>query len=215
MKHNNFTYKELLRGGWNKTKENFSFLLIAMAIYAVVAIITFSIPFIGQIASMLLGIAALTVMLTIAHNRKPGYGDMTRSVTNFMLVLNYFLASLAYGLIVMLGFIALIIPGIYLAARFQFYVYAIVEHGNMGPIDALKKSWHMTRGIFWKLFGFSLVSMLIIVVSIIPFGLGLLFSIPTIGIAYALLYKHLAEHAYGHVEHHPPLAEQAQTAAAA
>lgn len=52
---------------------------------------------------------------------------------------------------VVIGFIALIIPGIYLSVRFSLFQYYIVE--GYGAIDAIKASWAATEGNFWKLVG--------------------------------------------------------------
>jgi uncharacterized membrane protein len=60
------------------------------------------------------------------------------------------LAALLYGVIVLLGIICFIIPGIWLAIRLQFYKYLVVDK-KMGPIEALKGSWNMTKGNVWNL----------------------------------------------------------------
>ncbi len=55
---------------------------------------------------------------------------------------------------VAVGLMLLIVPGIYLGLKYQFYGYAIADKG-IGPIDALKESDRMTEGakqnllIFW------------------------------------------------------------------
>jgi hypothetical protein len=50
------------------------------------------------------------------------------------------------------GFILLIIPGIYIAIRLSFTIYALVDKGRRGRA-ALKESWEITKGRFWALFG--------------------------------------------------------------
>lgn len=192
MKENHFTYRELFEAGWEKTKAHFWFVLSAVAIYALVAAVVFPIPLIGSIASMLLTIAVVTVTLRISRDHTPEYEDFRRSLRSFSIVWHYFVASILYTLAVIAGFILFVIPGIVLAIRLQFYMYAIVEHEHDDPIESLKRSWNMTRGHFWKLFGFLLVSCLLIAVSAIPLGLGLLFSLPVVSIAYAYLYRKLA-----------------------
>ncbi|WP_231735774.1 hypothetical protein [Vibrio sp. MEBiC08052] len=50
----------------------------------------------------------------------------------------------------MLGFIALIIPGIYIAARYAFADFETVLN-NRSPISALNESWQDTKDIVGKL----------------------------------------------------------------
>ena len=75
----------------------------------------------------------------------------------------YLLASsLIYGLIVMLGFIAFLIPGMYLAVRLYYFMYAIVIDGDRA-IGSLKKSWEIARGNWWRSFAIMLLLMLLAV----------------------------------------------------
>jgi hypothetical protein len=58
------------------------------------------------------------------------------------------LVALLYAAIVLAGFIALIIPGIYLAVRLYFGTQAAVVDGD-GPTDALRRSWDLVRDQWW------------------------------------------------------------------
>lgn len=61
-----------------------------------------------------------------------------------------FVVYLIYGIAIMLGFIALIIPGIYIAARYAFADFETVLN-NRSPISALNESWQDTKDIVGKL----------------------------------------------------------------
>jgi uncharacterized membrane protein len=64
---------------------------------------------------------------------------------NYRLFPNFLAATIIYGFMVAIGFILLIVPGIYLALKYMFYGYLIVDKG-LGPIEALKESGRMTQG---------------------------------------------------------------------
>lgn len=64
------------------------------------------------------------------------------------LVWGFFVVSLIVGVIVCLGFIALIIPGIYLALTYSFAAWAYVVENKKG-IEALKRSKELTNGYKW------------------------------------------------------------------
>lgn len=65
---------------------------------------------------------------------------------------------LQVGLVV--GFLALVVPGIILAMGWSFAALAIVDRG-LGPLEGLGASWAMTRGHRLGLFGYFLLSCLV------------------------------------------------------
>jgi hypothetical protein len=67
------------------------------------------------------------------------------------------LAMVMYAVIVMVGFVLLIIPGVIAAVRLLFVVQAVVIDGHRGPA-ALEHSWRLTRGSFWRTFGIVLLA---------------------------------------------------------
>ncbi|MBR2497361.1 MAG: hypothetical protein IKB63_03280 [Parabacteroides sp.] len=99
------------------------------------------------------------------------YGQESRKV------FTYLIANIIYACIVTLGIVLLIIPGIYLAVRLQFYTALIVEE-NAGIIDSLKRSWTLTEGLTWPLFLILLTSIGIAIIGCILFFVGLFIAIP-------------------------------------
>ena len=78
---------------------------------------------------------------------------------------------------VILSLILMIIPAIYLSVRLQFYDYFLIEE-ECGIVESIKKSADISKGYVLELFILSAVLSLIVLISIIPMGLGLIFSIP-------------------------------------
>ncbi len=100
-------------------------------------------------------------------------------------------ASIVYGIIVMVGFILLIIPGIYLALRLQFYSYYIVDK-NAGALDSLRMSWKATDKNVINIFLFMLLIVGINILGALALLVGLLITIPVSFIAVTLLYRKLS-----------------------
>lgn len=75
------------------------------------------------------------------------------------------------GLLVMIGLVLFILPGIYLAIRWMFAELLVIDEG-MRPMEALKKSAEMTYGHRWKLFGFSAVASLVMLLGLVVFVVG-------------------------------------------
>lgn len=64
----------------------------------------------------------------------------------------YLLVTFVVGLIVVLGGILLIIPGIIFAVRFAFSTLLVIDKG-LSVKEALKESKEMVEGDFWKVLG--------------------------------------------------------------
>jgi uncharacterized membrane protein len=66
--------------------------------------------------------------------------------------------------LVFFGMIALIVPGIILILGFEL-IYPIATLENLGPVETLKRSWHLTKGhkgtIFLALFCMALIASLV------------------------------------------------------
>jgi len=91
---------------------------------------------------------------------------------------------------IMLGFVLLIIPGIYLAIAYSF-AYPLLVDKELGPWEAMELSRKTITKQWFKFFGLTLVSAIFIIVSAIPLGIGLIWSIPTVYIAYGILYQNM------------------------
>ncbi|MGM0418939.1 MAG: YciC family protein [Thermodesulfobacteriota bacterium] len=56
---------------------------------------------------------------------------------------------LIYGLLIILGVICFILPGIIIGARLSLYNYYII-YEDMEPVEALKESFRVTTGFTWE-----------------------------------------------------------------
>lgn len=112
------------------------------------------------------------------------YGQQTRNI------ITYLLASIIMGLIVSVGLLFFIIPGIYLALRLQFYQAFIVEE-NAGIIESLRKSWEITKEQALPLFMLALVMIGILILGCILFGIGIFVAIPLIYMMYGYVFRKL------------------------
>ena len=97
------------------------------------------------------------------------------------------LANLLVFAIVGLGFVFLIIPGIILACRLAFVSYLVMDK-NMDPVAAVEKSWEMTRGHGWQIFGMGLLAIPIVIGGLLCFIVGIIFAIIWISAAFAAMY---------------------------
>lgn len=112
------------------------------------------------------------------------YGQQSQNI------IIYFIASLIYAIIVLIGSLFLIIPGIYLALRLQFFLAFIVEE-HSGIIESLKRSWIITKGHSMQLFLLMLAMAGIILLGIIVFVIGIFVAIPVVYMMYCYTFRAL------------------------
>jgi len=123
-------------------------------------------------------------------NLKAARGDKLEIKNMFEAFRNYWnavLANVLVGVIVVIGFMLLIVPGIIFACKLVFTPYLVVDR-KMEVIEAVKESWRMTSGHAWKVFGMGLLAILIGIAGLICFGVGIIIAIMWIRVAFASLY---------------------------
>lgn len=87
-----------------------------------------------------------------------------------------------------LGFLLLIIPGIYLAVAWFAGIPLVVDKG-LSPWQALETSRKAISKQWFSLFGFFLVAMIVLVVSVLPLGIGLIWSMPWFFLCFGVIYR--------------------------
>ncbi len=94
------------------------------------------------------------------------------------------------SVIIALGFIAFVIPGIYLSLKLILSpVSSVIE--DKSPVDAIKRSWNMTFGNWWYLFAMVLLFIVVIFISgLVPY-VSYFFSFLLV-ISYPLVFMLLA-----------------------
>jgi uncharacterized membrane protein len=202
--HPAFSIGDSLKVAWRKGKAHKVILiqvmltLFAFEIAYVMAKTALEDTTLGTLALLALTVLAvilqagfLNIILKIAKGDKVAYKDL---IPPFALVWKMFLASLLVGVLVVAGLILLIIPGIYFAIRFSMSRFAVLE--GMSVLESFEKSTKLTEGHKWELLLFFLVVIAINIVGAIPFGVGLLVTIPISILAFAEVYLKLKHHSH-------------------
>lgn len=111
----------------------------------------------------------------------------------------YVIASILLGIVVVVGLILLIVPGIIWGLRYMFVPYLVMER-DLGASDAMKESARITYGYKWQLLGFVLLLGLVNILGLLCLVVGLLVSIPVTSLAFVHAYRTLSENAGTPVE---------------
>lgn len=185
---------------WNKRKARsyFGYGVIVFLISLILALIInpqewdFSetiFELINSVVSTIVSIGFLGISLNYAKDQEEEAKTFWKKIT-FERTWKMIVASFLVGGIAIIGFLLLILPGIYLGVRLQFFSYAIIEKG-LGPIEAIKWSWRITKGNFRRCVVFSLYFILRNIIGVLCLGIGLIWTIPMTMIAQAKFYLQL------------------------
>lgn len=205
--HSATTYPEpgvgsALGSGWRKMQDNFLVFFLPVLVMVVMEV-----PFQG--ANMggsdgddvspffgLLGFAYRLLFMPVVN-----YGidlvflrgvrgdpvEMKSMFDGFYNYINVVLTALLVFGLVCIGFIALVIPGIYVACRLVFASYLVMDEG-MEPIAAVEASWRITRGHAWTIFLLGLTSFFLFVLGMALLLVGIFPAIMWIKASFASLY---------------------------
>lgn len=203
----NFSFKDAFAAGWSKLKEHWVFLLAAYAtIFFASALFTALsegpykgieptsglLALIGALLRIWLNFNFLVITIRLFDGEKPKWADLFlwREET-----LPYVGASILYAVIIILGLIAFILPGLYFMIKYCFYGFFIADK-KVGAFDSLKMSGQLTDGVKWSVVGFTLASMGIIILGALALGVGLFVAIPLVSLALIFVYRSLYDQTF-------------------
>jgi uncharacterized membrane protein len=112
--------------------------------------------------------------------------------TQFKYYWRVLFATLFLGVIVCLGLIFLIVPGVYFAIKYQFTIQLIIDK-DLSISEALKQSAQLTNGLKMSLLGFNITLLGVVLLGAICLGVGVFVAIPVVWLAEVFIYRRLSE----------------------
>ena len=191
---------------WEIFKENGSDLVVFTFVYIILSsilsvidsssdgsnfLIFLIISIVCGIGRMILALGFYRILLNTVDSQKSNISVLFDQ-RNPPLILHYIIGSIVAGVAIVIGFVFLIIPGIYLAIRFQFFTYCLLEQDEPECISALNDSWRMTEGHVLDLFALAFLSVCIVILGFLALILGLFVAIPVAGLMTAIAYRILS-----------------------
>ena len=204
MNEKKFSKEAAIRFGWNRMKDNLGFFIVYLIIVFIIeaffgffaSVFTDSLPSLSLIfnigswvVSIISSIFVIKIGLKLYENEKVGSYDFLSFSSS--LFFKFLLGYVLYTLLVVIGFILLIVPGVYLAIKYQYVQYLIVDK-NMDVIEAFKESGRMTNGHKWNLLLLLFLFVAIVILGGMALGIGLLVAVPIVIVAQAYVYKKLS-----------------------
>lgn len=188
-----------LEFGWSTFRQNVLFFLVMMLVLGVPAAImnvmveglpwlSVSVMFLRGVSWLWRTLAIMAVIYVSLRFRDRGSFDYRETNDMYPLFIPYLLGSLLFSVILTVGMILLVAPGVYFAVKYQFMPYLIIDRG-MEPVEALKAAGEMTKGFWLDLFLFLLCIVGINFLGAMAFGIGLIVTIPVTLLAHAWAYR--------------------------
>ncbi|GAB4236899.1 MAG: hypothetical protein Tsb0021_16760 [Chlamydiales bacterium] len=190
--------KEMLLEGWHFFKKNAVILILFQIVIVLLgALMQFSgegligllIVILLWAASIIVSIGLINSTLLITKDIKPTVHQMYK---NWQFFFPYLFAAILFTVMFGIGLILLIVPGLYILARYALYPYFIVDKKN-GPIESLENAGSHSEGYRWKLF---LLYVILFIFNVIGIALvvGIVLVPPYTWMVLAVAYKHIVEH---------------------
>lgn len=150
-----------------------------------------AIVILGQLIQLFITAPLIVGLLMIGIKRAVGLP------VNAFMVFNYFpktvplfFAYLLVILLVVIGTVLLVLPGIYLMVAYAFALPLLVDK-NLGIWESLETSRKGVTACWFRFFGFGLVACVIAVISALPLFIGLIWVLPWLYIAAGIIYRDL------------------------
>ncbi|UCG85899.1 MAG: hypothetical protein JSW71_18630 [Gemmatimonadota bacterium] len=189
-----FSKAEAVRFGWTTVMANLGLAIVAMLIVLMINVfpVYTESTIVALVSAFFTMVVALGVMRMALRFVDGDRGELVDLFAKIPLIVPYLIASIVVGFITTIGFMLLIIPGIYLGLRLQFFGWVIVDK-EAGPLDAVAESWEITRGSAWQLFLLWWVLFFVNVLGLIALGIGLLVTVPLSVVAMGYVYRSLEQ----------------------
>ena len=212
-----FAAGDAISYGWRAFKNNIGpLLLIALVLLAVNMVtnwlgqaadgfaLSVVLSLVGAFISLVISLGLIRAALAILDGRRPEVGDLlsTRDI------LPYLVASILVWIIVGVGLVLCIIPGLIAGYLLQFFGYAIVDRKvgattvapQSDPIGAMRASYEITSKNVGSLIVLVILCILLNIAGALLCGIGLLVSMPVTAIAFAYAWRY---YSHGHIAAQP------------
>ena len=194
---------EILSCSWDALSSKWLLAIGIVLLHTVVNTVIGSVGFgLGTLAlggALSFGMSRTMVLLYRGHTPKvETYFD------GFKHYLPTLVAFLLVSVIVLVGCVLLIIPGIIAAIGLSQTFYVLQDQPELGAEGAIRESWRLTwtNGHMWKVFFMNILVFFVGLGGLLALGVGLLVALPLISVMGGGLYEELraADGSNSHIE---------------
>lgn len=111
----------------------------------------------------------------------------------FKIFWKLFLIQLIIAILYIIGFFLLILPGIYILVASFLTLFVAFAYPNSSIFEVIGASWKMVNKRFFKILGVLVLLGIINFIAMIPFGIGLIWTMPLSYLVLSVLFKRIVE----------------------
>jgi len=187
MKH--ILIGQALSEGWKQfTRRPWYLLGIALAIFGLFTITAGNNSAVTALSYILYG-GFVAVLLKHSNGESIVFDDLFDLVDKRWIYFAFL--GIIKSVLIFLGLLCFIVPGVYLAIRWMFAELLVIDKG-LRPMEALKASSEMTEGVRGQLFLYALVSISLMFIGVLALIIGAVVAGIVLQLASIRLYKDLS-----------------------
>lgn len=183
-------YGEIFDSAWKALKDDLALVAGLSLVYGFAVWVVCLIPFLGQLLTGPMAMGYMRCLIQIRAKQVIGYEDFFWGFINLNRLLHAVLLSAIVFLGTALGFILLIIPGIWFLVSSVFSNPLFLLE-KQDAIEAIKKSFDLSKGRWLNIFGFMVCIGMLNIAGALCFVIGLLVSAPITTMAIILATEKL------------------------
>jgi len=145
------------------------------------------------LVSYVLQIGILRIYMETVDGQTPEVSVLFKSAGKYR---QFFILSLLSGVLITLGYVVFIIPGIILSLFWYFSSYVVLDE-DVGVVEAMKQSKELTEGVRVKILLFEITTMFVNTIGMAFLGVGGLVSFPITSLARVHIYRSLHSQTLG------------------
>lgn len=175
--------------GWQLVINNLGLFVGFTIVYMLISMVLGLIPFIGSLANLAISPSLIIGFYIVADKLEKGEQvTFSNFFDGFSKLGDLFIVHLVMLFFVIIGFILLVIPGIYLAVAYSFATPMVWFIYNGSVLDTLKTSRILISKNWLSFLGFYLIGLLVCILGLICLGVGIFVAIPVMYVAHYYLF---------------------------
>lgn len=176
-----------LSEGWELFKQRPWLLIGATLIAGLINGLAANVPFANLLTYPVLVAGLYLMIMRLESGRPLALSNLFDALPR---ILPLVLASVVTSLLIVLGLVLFVIPGLYLAVAYGFTTLNIIDR-DLDFWPAMESSRKTITSVFWPYLGLILVLGVITIAAALPFGLGLPIAVPVCLAAQYRFYRRL------------------------
>lgn len=171
------SFGELFDRSWAPLKKQLPLVAVLSLVFFLGLGAASRISYVGWLLNAPLSAGFIACLIRIRRSEAFDFADFFWAFQNMNRFLNVVLASVLSTIICVMGFVFLIIPGIWISVALSLSTVLLVR-GDLDAIGALRKSYDLVKGNWWNVFGVLILVFFLNILGALCFLVGLLVSIP-------------------------------------